>query len=73
MTELGRYDKLDFGKNKGVSVQELIEEDPSYLLWAIGKDIVTVPEGVLKDIRQAHTEEDDDYYSEYYIGCPEQN
>lgn len=33
--KLGLKSKLTFGKYKGDTVEEVIEDDPSYLEWAI--------------------------------------
>ena len=34
-TELGIDDKMTFGKYKGKEIGEIIDDDPSYLEWAV--------------------------------------
>ena len=35
MPELGYHDALTFGKHRGKTVREVIDQDPHYLEWAL--------------------------------------
>jgi len=35
MSELGYHDPLPFGKHRGKTVRDVIDQDPTYLEWAL--------------------------------------
>lgn len=65
-------DKFTFGKYKDKTLNEIIDEDPQYVVWACNKKIITLNNKDHKKLMYAYN---DSFASdeEYYIGCPEQN
>jgi hypothetical protein len=51
MTEYGFKSRLPFGKHKGETIEEILDNDPNYLDWAVGYiDGFTLAEDVLKEL-----------------------
>lgn len=39
-----KLDKFEFGRHKGKTVREVIEKDPSYILWLVEENAVEFPQ-----------------------------
>lgn len=50
----GLQDRLDFGKHRGKTLEEVIEEDPRYIRWALREidrfDITEAAEAYLEQV-----------------------
>jgi len=44
--------KLPFGKNKGMTIAELIDVDPAYLEWCIQKDMFELSHILLDELEE---------------------
>ncbi len=44
--------KLPFGKNKGMTISELIDVDPQYLEWCIEKDMFELNHALLDELEE---------------------
>lgn len=52
-------DFLDFGKYKGMTIKEVIDDDPEYLVWCLDNvNFFDVSENVLQLIENAQIEND---------------
>ncbi len=61
----GFLDTFTFGRYKGMRVQDVLEEDPDYILW-VGKSIDYFPlETAVLMAAQMDTELREDYLDEY--------
>lgn len=49
--------KLTFGKFKGKDVSEVLEIEPSYIVWAVRNGLVSVDQKSLNRALDAHHEE----------------
>ena len=50
MKEYGLDDIFDFGKHEGEQVEDLLEDDPQYLVWLWDEGVVDLDEAVLKKL-----------------------
>ncbi len=46
----GMEDELGFGKHKGKTVAEVLDEDPSYIKWAIENNVTAFDDEVLDEL-----------------------
>lgn len=46
-----------FGKFKGKAVSEVLEIEPSYVVWAVGKGLITIDQKTLRNATDAHHDE----------------
>jgi hypothetical protein len=51
-----RTDLLTFGKYKGKSIQFILAEEPSYILWLHEQEIVSIPEDIIIDAEEMDDE-----------------
>lgn len=49
--------QIGFGKHKGKEISDVMEIDPSYIVWAAGKGLVTVDKKTLAKTLDAQYEE----------------
>lgn len=47
---MGLQDEFTFGKHRGQQLEDVIEDDPGYIEWCVGNDIVEFEEDALERI-----------------------
>lgn len=48
--ELGWDDKLDFGKHKGLTVQEVFDNNPGWISWSVAEQILFYNKEVIQQL-----------------------
>ena len=48
---------LNFGKHKGKEISDVLEIEPSYIVWAAGKGLVSVDSKILSMAKDKHHRE----------------
>lgn len=51
---------IEFGKFKGKTIEEVIEIEPSYIVWLHGKNLIKIDDETLRKAKNAQR----DYYLE---------
>ncbi len=59
-----RNDKLLFGKHKGHTVAEVLDNDWEYILWLYENDVASFPQDIIDDAytNDANSSPPEDYY-----------
>ena len=44
-----RNQKMKFGKHKGETIQEILNSDPSYIIWMYENDVMELGDDIVED------------------------
>lgn len=61
---------ITFGKFKGKTIEEVIEIEPSYIVWLHSKNLITVDE---KTLHRAKVAKREDYLERLAFSCRHEN
>lgn len=59
--EAGSNHVLSFGKYKGKTILQVLEKDPSYIIWLNDNKILNIEEQIVEEAIELKYEEEDDY------------
>ncbi len=48
---------LTFGKHKGRSIEYMIDNHPSYMMWVLEEEVMELPEDIISEIEDAVRED----------------
>jgi hypothetical protein len=57
---------IEFGKFKGKTIEEVIEIEPSYIVWLHGKKLIEIDDETLRKAKNAQRE---DYLERLAFSC----
>jgi hypothetical protein len=57
---------IEFGKFKGKTIEEVIEIEPSYIVWLHGKNLIEIDDETLRKARRRQRE---DYLERLAFSC----
>jgi hypothetical protein len=61
---------IEFGKFKGKTIEEVIEIEPSYIVWLHGKKLIVIDDETL---RKANNSQRDYYLESIAFSCRHEN
>jgi hypothetical protein len=62
-------DKFEFGKHKGLTIEQVLEEEPHYILWAIRNNVLVFDNSVVSNlIEQLQNGMNECFYCDYNTG-----
>ena len=61
---------IEFGKFKGKTIEEVIEIEPSYIVWLHGKNLIEIDD---KTLRKAKNAQRDFYLESIAFSCRHEN
>lgn len=63
-----RTDKLSFGKYKGKTIEYVLNENPSYILWLDREQIVYLPTPVISEAEEKLSHKRHGHKEDIYVG-----
>lgn len=61
-----RTDFLTFGKHKGRTIQYILDEEPSYIIWLVEEDIVEIPDDIYQEAQELDGSGYEDFHPHSY-------